>query len=145
MPSLSVHQQKARKKSSRQQQRTHTHTHTHPAALAAQQWLAAHSTAAPASSTTADSLLSHALLSPSYIESARLSYSTARPFPHLTIRPLLDDTYCRHLLQVCKLLTFTHRRSGQKDNIPTASALCAEETARHTLVDCSTDCSTDCD
>ena len=112
MPSLSVHQQKAHKK--HKPRRTAASTASaaapHPTVLAAEQWLADRSSA-PSAPDSIDSLLSPALFAPSYIESARAAYSSAAPFPHFTIRPLLDDSYCRHLLAICKLLHFTHRRA----------------------------------
>ena len=118
MPSLSVHQQKkARSKHKLQQRRQGKAEATaassaaapHPAALAAEQWLAAH----PAEPAAIDPLLSSALFDASYIEAARAAYRSAAPFPHFTLRPLLDDRFCRHLLAICQLLHFTHRRSGQ--------------------------------
>ena len=118
MPALSVHQQRAGRK---HKQRRKAGT---PAAAAASQhedardaeeWLAAQPPAADAGNSphSPDALLSPHLFTPDAVASARMSYASASPFPHLTLRPLLDEQYCRHLLAVCRLLAFNHRRAGR--------------------------------
>ena len=113
MPALSVHQQKAARKRRQRHKGGADSTSApapHPAALAAQLWLADRPPPSP-SSFSPDCLLSPALFDASFIESARLSYTSALPFPHCTLRPLLDGSYCRHLQAACQQLAYTHRRA----------------------------------
>ena len=117
MPSLSVHQQKQRKKAAARRRAgggsgdaSHSAASAphHPDLVAASAWLSSQLQSAGA----AFSALSAAVFNPALLDARRASFASASPFPHLTLRDVLEPSFAVHLLaEVRHALSYEERSS----------------------------------